>query len=358
MPQMGVRAKLSASSIQVPGGLYDPTTLVAVDADLAAANIKSGVTIFGVAGAATVQDISAADAAVTDVKAPRTFFSVTGAIKTGTMPTVALDPALNAYPAGYHAGAASLTAVDADLVTGNIKSGVNIFGVAGAATVQDIADANLTVAEAPTGKTFYAVTGSVKTGTGTKTLDPANDTVAAGYYAATTLSAVDADLAVGNIKSGAVVFGFTGTYLSTPAEDMTGSTIDATAAPTSLTSYKKSTSIAAGGDLDVVSNTSTYAAGDLAVAVGMAMCASDGANSVKLRLYMDGVQIAESAYLLNTDFTLFSLAGTKALSGSKVCKLSAHNYAVGAQTLDVLGGANLNSAQAAGVGVAGVKVVA
>ncbi len=45
-----------------------------------------------------------------------------------------------------------------------------------------------------------------------QTLSAANDTVTAGYYAGTTLSAVDADLAIGNIKTGVVVFGFTGNY--------------------------------------------------------------------------------------------------------------------------------------------------
>lgn len=47
------------------------------------------------------------------------------------MPTVALDPASNAYPAGYHLGAASLTAVDADLIPANIGYGTTIFGVLG-----------------------------------------------------------------------------------------------------------------------------------------------------------------------------------------------------------------------------------
>jgi hypothetical protein len=46
----------------------------------------------------------------------------------------------------------------------------------------------------------------------TRTLSAANETVDAGYYAATTLSAVDADLAVGNIKSGITIFGFLGTH--------------------------------------------------------------------------------------------------------------------------------------------------
>ena len=46
-------------------------------------------------------------------------------------PTVALDPTANAYPRGYHLGAASLTAIDADLIPANIGYGTTIFGVLG-----------------------------------------------------------------------------------------------------------------------------------------------------------------------------------------------------------------------------------
>lgn len=106
--------------------------------------------------------------------------------------------------------ATTLSTVDPQLVSDNIKTGVTIFGVVGAADIQDIGDADLTVGEAPTGKKFYAVSGGVKTGTGTKTLTDDNETVAAGYYAATTLSAVDAHLASANIKSGVSIFGKAG----------------------------------------------------------------------------------------------------------------------------------------------------
>lgn len=44
----------------------------------------------------------------------------------------------------------------------------------------------------------------------TRTLSAANDTVNAGYYAATTLSAVDPDLAAANIAVGTTIFGFVG----------------------------------------------------------------------------------------------------------------------------------------------------
>jgi len=43
-----------------------------------------------------------------------------------------------------------------------------------------------------------------------QSLNPANDTVAEGYYAATTLSAVDANLATANIKATKTIFGVAG----------------------------------------------------------------------------------------------------------------------------------------------------
>ncbi len=49
-------------------------------------------------------------------------------------------------------------------------------------------------------------------------LNPANETVAKGVYDATTLSAVDADLAVGNIALAVNIFGFVGTVAPGGAE--------------------------------------------------------------------------------------------------------------------------------------------
>lgn len=47
-----------------------------------------------------------------------------------------------------------------------------------------------------------------------RTLSALNDIVTAGWYDATTLSAVDADLAAGNINPNVTIFGFAGTYTS------------------------------------------------------------------------------------------------------------------------------------------------
>ncbi len=55
------------------------------------------------------------------------------------------------------------------------------------------------------------VNGEKITGSGTQTLSADNDDVNEGYYAETTLSAVDTDLVAANIKCGETIFGVTGT---------------------------------------------------------------------------------------------------------------------------------------------------
>lgn len=56
-------------------------------------------------------------------------------------------------------------------------------------------------------------------------LDPSTDTVNAGYYSSATLSAVDTDLAPGNIKGGVTIFGKLGTYTTGYALPDTGQTV-------------------------------------------------------------------------------------------------------------------------------------
>lgn len=330
-----------------------------VEADLVTGNIKNGVTIFGVAGSTDVRDSTDANAGVTDVKSGQTFYAGGGAKKTGTLATVALDPASTAYPAGYHAGnGGGLPAVEADLVTGNIKSGIVIFGVTGAATIQDISAANALVTDVLSPKTFFSVTGAIKTGTlATQTLNPANDTVNAGYYAATTLHAVDADLAVGNIKSGVVIFGFTGTCTGTLADDITSSTQTLTGNDYA-TQYFRNITATAGADVDLETNTTTFAAGSRQVAVCMATCSASAANKGKVRLYMNGAQVAESAYvtMYNAGSQTVILVGTAALTGAKICKMSFHNYDTGSGYIMLFSGRLTGNPVATGIAVGSIKL--
>jgi len=199
---------LSADNDTVAAGYYAATTLSAVDADLATANIKSGETIFGVAGDPNVVDTSSGDAAAGDLLDGKKAWA-DGAEVTGTIATQTLSDANDTVAAGYYA-ATTLSAVDADLATANVKSGVTVFGVAGDPNVVDTSSGDAVAGDLLDGKKAWA-DGAEVTGTiATRTLSDANDTVAAGYYAATTLSAVDADLATANIKSGETIFGVAG----------------------------------------------------------------------------------------------------------------------------------------------------
>lgn len=77
-------------------------------------------------------DISDANAAVSDVISPKTFYSLTPPKKTGTVATVTLAHASNAYPQGYHVGdALGLSHLEPNLDPAFISAGITIFGVLG-----------------------------------------------------------------------------------------------------------------------------------------------------------------------------------------------------------------------------------
>jgi hypothetical protein len=77
-------------------------------------------------------DVSDADALVSDVKAPKTFYSIAPPRKLGTMPTVTVVAGSNTYPQGYHAGdALGLKHKEPNLQAAFISAGVNIFGTIG-----------------------------------------------------------------------------------------------------------------------------------------------------------------------------------------------------------------------------------
>ncbi len=77
--------------------------------------------------------VDASGAKPTDVLNGKPFWGLTSGawgLKTGTMPTQMVNKNTTSQSAGYY-DAFDLATVDIDLVVGNIKSGVSIFGVAG-----------------------------------------------------------------------------------------------------------------------------------------------------------------------------------------------------------------------------------
>lgn len=74
---------ISPTNPLVPAGYYEATDLTAVDADLVSANIRAGVTIFGVTGKTEVVDTSWVDAERTEILIEKTAW-VQGALMEGT----------------------------------------------------------------------------------------------------------------------------------------------------------------------------------------------------------------------------------------------------------------------------------
>lgn len=193
------------------------------DADLISANIKSGANIFGVAGAAAVVDTSTGDAVAANILSGKKAF-VNGALVTGSIAskgaqTYTPGTADQTITSGQYLSGNQVISGDADLVSGNIRSGVNIFGVAGAAAVVSTSDATAVAADMLSGKTAY-VNGTKITGTiaskGVATITPgtSNQTIAAGQYLSGIQTILgDTDLIAANIKNGIDIFGVVGTML-------------------------------------------------------------------------------------------------------------------------------------------------
>ncbi len=158
------------------------------------------------------QDLKSSAASIT---APvGVYYQVVGS--SNPLHTLAFSATTTAVHAGYYE-AATLNTVDADLVAGNIRSGINIFGVNGNSNVVDTASGNAGAGDIKAGQVAWvnglAVTGAIAT----LTFSSATTNVPAGYYAATNLPAVDADLKADNIATNVTIFGIAGTLSTTPA---------------------------------------------------------------------------------------------------------------------------------------------
>ncbi len=136
-------------------------------------------------------------------------------------------------PNGFYSGKTA-TANDADLAAGNIKNGVEIFGVTGSLTSPAEDNTNgATIFEVLTGRTFWGLNASsgqwgLRTGMaaagnnvlgaeGSKTFPIPN-----GFYLGKTATANDADLVGGNIKDGVEILGVTGSYTGAPCVTCSG----------------------------------------------------------------------------------------------------------------------------------------
>ena len=157
----------------IPAGQYlSGTQTIAGDADLVTENIKSGASIFGVSGKASVVDTSDALATASQLLSGASAYvggiKITGTIDSKAAETITPGTVNKTIAANQYLSGIQTILGDADLVTGNIKSGASIFGVAGKASVVDTVDATAIAADLLAGKTAY-VNGIKLTGTGSVT---------------------------------------------------------------------------------------------------------------------------------------------------------------------------------------------
>jgi hypothetical protein len=146
-----------------------------------------------------------------------TYLGITGTI--GIKDSVTGDNGQLAItlPDGYYAGK-TCTAGDSDLISGNIKSGINLFGVDGASSVVDTSTGDAVAADILLGKIAWVngseITGSAAAGDNVNgTNGQLVITIPDGMYSGSkTATAGDTDLLAANIKSGEAIFGVTGTY--------------------------------------------------------------------------------------------------------------------------------------------------
>jgi hypothetical protein len=233
-------------------GYYSGKQCKLTDANLVTANIKSGVSIFGVSGSLTAaygacsEDSGTLNVGQCSTSASRYVSSVLGADITGWANGSATTTVTASIPdAFYKTKGVSFT--DADLIAANILSGSNIFGVAGSATAAFGActDEALNAGQCSTATNRYVYTaanggrsadcaggfngsacwtnatnqyvtgtlgGNITTWTNGSATTTVSGAIPLGYYPASTIDFTDADLLAANIKSGSNIFGVSGSF--------------------------------------------------------------------------------------------------------------------------------------------------
>jgi len=179
---------------------------------ISADQVRLGTTYLNVAGTLVP---SGGNATVADVLAGKTFFGDSQAdwnLQTGTMTnvgaqTITPGTSTTTITQGYHDGAGYCEG-DADLVSGNIKSGANIFGINGDGNVVDTSSGDATASDIVSNKIAWVdgaeITGSFASSTATATTEGEEITPSAGTWLSKVTVAIT-NLIASVIKSGETV---------------------------------------------------------------------------------------------------------------------------------------------------------
>ena len=230
----------TSSDIPILAGFYDGNTKILGDVDLISDNIKSGVSIFGISGSSSVVDTADADAVEGEIFSGKSAY-VNGNKITGTMvnnpqfgdndASQVLNTASN--PGTYDIATCATTYNTTNLSAGTIKNGIAFGnGMTGeypsiSYPLPDNTDTNASASHILSGYEAWDKAGLHILGAmPTRNLSDLSETVAEGYYSATTLSAIDSDLKAENIRNGTNIFGVAGNLTPLDTSDATASVGD------------------------------------------------------------------------------------------------------------------------------------
>ena len=189
-----------------------------IDSNIKASNIKSGISILGVSG--SVVELNADSVTITPSTSSQTI--------TPTSPVNGFDE-ITVNPV--------TSSIDANIIAGNIKSGISILGVSGTVTELNGSSRSVTLTSA-SGQTFNPETGknaitsitvapNNQARTLTATTSQQTFTVGSGYSGNGTItlnavtSAIDSNIKATNIKSGVSILGVNGSVVELAGETRT-----------------------------------------------------------------------------------------------------------------------------------------
>ncbi|HLD99438.1 MAG TPA: hypothetical protein VJB59_04225 [Bdellovibrionota bacterium] len=228
-PMGNVTGANGALAVTLPQGFYDGGETASIaDSNLTAANIKNGTTIFGVTGSMVQAYAGCSDNSLNadqcSTATSRYVTATAGAAITGANGSLTAT-----IPQGFYSGAQSCGVSDTNLLAGNIKSGVNLFGIDGSfvPAYASCTDDALNAGQCSTaaGRYVTATAGAAITGAN----GSLTSAIPQGFYDGTTSATMsDSDLLASNIISGVTIFGVEGSIPICSAGNQTGCVSSAT----------------------------------------------------------------------------------------------------------------------------------